>query len=386
MAGPFRFVITARDVGAAGHLLALAAGLREAGDHVSLVMQGPALVEARGRGISCIDADEWCKAGTPLIADIINSVAQRISRIRPTSVICGLSGFHTNGIDEAVMLAARIQGVQCIAMQDFWGDVKCIEGKGADHYLVLDEQAAALTRVRTSAPCHVVGSVKHEWLRTLDPDSSRKSFRRRHAIGSDSKVIGFFGQHLGALPGYWQVLRDFAGAVVADVRARAVYRPHPLEDAAAIAASINIFNSVGCRPIVVAKDAIEKVVCGVDCVVSCFSTVGMDAAYLVRMHRQGPSVVYACYPEDVNAYWQLATQLQELPPVQAQYALRALSSRSLSDVLYRACDRSAREVMTKAIMATLENPAEALERAVACVRSLGSAEPCRIPGSVVCNE
>jgi hypothetical protein len=359
------FLLSARDIGAAGHVLALAKGLVAAGYNIQLVLQGPALKLAARLGVACEDAGRWLDIRHPLSSR--EGLAHRVDAIAPCAVICGLSSFHTNGIDEALMLAARDQGVRCFALQDFWGDVKRVDGRGADDYFVLDETAAEITRAATNANCHVIGSLKHARFLDIDYENERNSFRQSLMLAEHEKVVCLFGQALQSLPGHRVMLNNLVDAILKSNGVRLIYKPHPLEDEAAIVATTNLIAERTHAPIPVVAGPIDPVLAGADIALSCFSTIGIDAAYLARAQGKGPVVVYADYPADITAYWQNESGLKILPPVHDGYALEAKDSGSLAKCLNDSFKPEVRTRLIDRIKEVLPDPKTAIGRAVACL-------------------
>jgi hypothetical protein len=364
---PNRLLLSARDIGAAGHIIALASGLQAAGYTVDLVMQGPALNLARQLGIACEDAAQWLDCGHPLGAVSCGNIARRVDALSPSAIICGLSSFHTNGIDEALMLASRSRGTHCFAMQDFWGDVKRVNGRGADSYFVLDETAAKITTASTGADCHVIGSPKHVRFLNLDYEEQRDKFRKSAALGRTDKVVCLFGQALHAIPGHMTVLADLSAALSSTGDVRLVYKPHPLEDQASLASTLSTFADLGHGQAKVVDGPIEPILAGIDVALSCFSTVGLDAAYMTRTLGYGPAVIYADYPSDITAYWQNESGLTILPPVHDGYALEAKDRDSLATCLRDGFTPDVREQLYRQVHNTLPDPGTAIERAVSYI-------------------
>jgi hypothetical protein len=366
---PCNFLLSARDTGAAGHILAIAAGLTEAGFQTRLVLQGAALKLAKLQGVICDDASSWLDEADPLNPTTRAAIGRLLAELQPYAVVCGLSSFHSNGIDEAMMLAARDQGVRCFAMQDFWGDVKLVDGAGADRYLVLDETAAGITAGITQAICHVVGSPKHARFVTYDYDAARVTFRQRYEIPRDSRVLCLFGQALHAIPGYDSVLRDVVSVLTSESPYGLLYKPHPLETADDIFSTVDLLTAYGRAPFAVVTDPVELVLSGCDVALSCFSTIGLDAAYMVRATGKGPVIVYADYPADITRYWQNASGLKILPPAHDGYVLLAKDSASLSSCLARGYLPEVGEQLRRTIKQVLPDPFTAVSTAISCLTS-----------------
>lgn len=252
-------------------------------------------------------------------------------------------------------------------MQDFWGDVKTVNGYCADHYFVIDELAARLTAERTSAAVHVVGSIKHGRFSEFEYSKKRADFRKEFNLGASEPAIGYFGQDLSRIEGYQLVLSDIALAIEAIGGARLIYRPHPLEDNASITLSLDIFKKRNIKLILAPNKSLDDVLAGVDVALSCFSTVGLDAAYLVRSKGAGPAIVYANYPEDIRSYWQRGSGLSNVPLVDEGCALSARNRTDLILALKEALRPGKARVLFERIQKQLPRQETAIDKAVSVI-------------------
>ncbi|WP_394691602.1 hypothetical protein [Hoeflea sp.] len=369
-----KYLLSARDTGAAEHILALSAGLSASGFDIRLILQGAALELARRRGIKCETAIQWIDEDAPLNAKSLADLGTLLSNYEPEAVICGLSGFFSDGIDEALILAARDRQIRCFAMQDFWGEVKYAGGMPADDYIVLDATAARLTRNATGAKCHIVGSPKHARLIGYDYHAARKTFRTSHRLADDRTVVCLFGQALQHLSGYGSVLDDVAICLLANPGFRLIYKPHPLENADDIAWTVGQLAARGLPPHAVVFDPVEAVLSGCDVALSCFSTVGLDAAYMYRATGQGPVIVYADYPSDITAYWRKESGQTILPPAHDGYALLAKDQQTLARHLAESMNPEVRERLRNRIKSVLPDPRMSVENAIRCLTGENAAE------------
>ena len=89
--------------------------------------------------------------------DELLATAAAIVRERKPDVILASASSFGSGIDEA-LLASRDTKTFCI--QDFWGDVNLSLGVPADTYLVMDDDAARISRERWGVRTVVVGAPK----------------------------------------------------------------------------------------------------------------------------------------------------------------------------------------------------------------------------------
>ncbi|MCO6050150.1 hypothetical protein NGM99_10140 [Mesorhizobium sp. RP14(2022)] len=363
-------VLTARDVGAAGHIVCLADGLRAAGAAVELVGQGAAAQYFARRQTHFTDGSTWLgqpfaevSAGA-LEPHLISKARANLREKRVEAVICGVSAFHSDGIDELTMLAARQEGIPTFAMQDFWGDVKQVGGISCDHYLVIDDAAARLTRQRSTSHVKVIGSPKHGGFSELNARELRVRLRRRLGLSAEGLVVGYFGQNLIGMAGYSQVIMDVAASVRA-TGATLLFRPHPREDGAAVSATLSMFRTAGVQPVLTEVGPIEEPLVMIDAAISCFSTVGLDAIHLTRSAPcLGPMVIYADYPSDIAKYWRHHGRIDSLPLVETGVALEAKNGIELALAVKRATCASERAVFAARIKRQLSDPTMAVMAAV----------------------
>lgn len=358
-----RLVLSARDVGSAGHIAALAEGATIHGMSSLIVAEGAAQAYLETRRIPYITADVWLSAtGTP-DNDVIALAKEKLAQADANAVVCGRSSPQGNGIDRTVLTAARLLGIPSFVIQDFWGDV-WEEQCRPDHYLVADEQAARLTRQRSAANVHVIGSPKHAQYTHIDFQYLRKKGRATLGLASETPTIGYFGQDLLSLPGYRQVLLDI-GQTIRQMNGVALfYKPHPRETQASHSQTLALLHESGARPLVAQDINVESAIASADVVLSCFSTVGLDAAYMMRAHST-PNVSIVCsdYPEDVSNFWRPATGLTMFPLVGDGIALPARNGSSLEYALRIGLTPAEQQRQAAACQSILSNPNMSIDRA-----------------------
>ena len=360
-----RLVLSARDVGSAGHIAALAAGAAMHGMSSLIVAEGAAQAYLETRRIPYITADVWLSAtGTPdKPIDVIALAREKLTQADANAVVCGRSSPQGNGIDRTVITAARLLDIPSFVIQDFWGDVWEEECR-PDHYLVADEQAARLTRQRTAADVHVIGSPKHAQSMHIDFQYLREKGRATLGLASETPTIGYFGQDLLSLPGYRQVLLDI-GETIRQMNGIALfYKPHPRETQASHSQTLALLHESGARPVVAQDITVEAAIASADVVLSCFSTVGLDAAYMMRAHS-APNVSIVCsdYPEDVSNFWRPATGLSMFPLVSDGIALPARNRSSLEYALRIGLTPAEQQRQATACQSILSNPNMSIDRA-----------------------
>jgi hypothetical protein len=300
-----------------------------------IVAEGAAHSYLENRSVPHITADSWLpaiKAGDRS-KDLVAAAGERLSQSGACAVVCGRSSVQEDGIDRIAISAARMSNIPSFVIQDFWGDVWPEECR-PDHYLVIDELAAHLTRKKTSADVHVIGSPKHAQYEHVDFYALRRTGRAFLGLGAGTSVVGYFGQDLLCVPGYRQVLRDIGETVKHMHGVELFYKPHPRETPASQLQSLTILEESGVHPIVVPNLSVEEAIASADVVLSCFSTVALDAAFMMRCGTAANvSIVCSDYPEDVSSCWRPATGLAEFPLVSKNLALQASDRPSLENAL-----------------------------------------------------
>lgn len=361
----FRLLISARDAGSAGHIAALATGAFARNILCQILADGPASAYLSARGISHITSAAWLDASGSSSATQRHAgiAAEAIRYFDPSIVVCGRSSVHERGIDEILISTARALQIPSLVVQDFWGDV-WPETLRPDHYLVIDDQAAQLTRQKTSATTHVIGSLKHANYREIDFSSLRQKGRQVLGLGQDVLVIGFFGQDILHLEGYHQVLRDIGHVVGQLDQVSLFYKPHPRESEDSYARTLSLLRAGGASPIIVENLEIEIAVATADVVLSCFSTIGLDAAYMMcAPEAPEVSIICADYPEDVSGFWRPATELSEFPLVIDGIALAASDMNTLEAAIQTGLTVAERHRQANACRSIFSNPDDPIEKA-----------------------
>lgn len=363
-----KLLLTARDAGSAGHVAALAEGARARGMECLVVAEDAAQAYLAARGVAHLAAADWLGERSADRAEA------RLQQAGTDVVVCGRSSPLDQGIDQAVLNAARATGTPSVVVQDFWGDV-WPESARPDHYLVIDDQAGALTRQRTAAAVHVVGSPKHLAYMDLDFPALRREGRATLGLAPDALVVGYFGQNLLTIPGYQEVLCD-VGAVGARLgEATMIYKPHPRESDESSARSIALLSDGDRRFVAADALSIETVLATVDVVLLCFSTVGLDAAYMMcATAGSAASIVCADYPPDVASYWRRPTGLTAYPLVSSGIALQAADRSSLETAVRTALTPAERQRQVQACRAVFSEPRSRLEEAYRLFARLAEAK------------
>ncbi len=277
----------------------------------------------------------------------IDDLVSKIESLQLHGAVFGRSSGDEVTLEYSIYSAAKLCGIPIMAVQDFWGDVD-VETYRPDHYFVIDDLAAQLTKQKTTSTAHVIGSPKHARYADTDFWALRNTSHAELGVGRSCKVIGFFGQDLAFLPGYQQVIIDIGSLAAENPDVVLLYKPHPKEKQASIDNTMDLLRRCGGDPILSSRSSSEWVVASVDIVLSCFSTIALDAAYMMcAKHSPAVSIVFADYPEDVRQYWQPACGLPAFPLVMEGIALSAKDRCELSRCIQLGLTKTERERQQK---------------------------------------
>lgn len=378
MTRPLRVLLSARDPGAAHHVVAIArAGLSDDRFELDIVATGAAEVVLRGTGLAF--------HALPLALDEAALRAQATTHLAdhaPDAVLVGGSG-PGPGIDEALLASAA---VPTYAFQDYWGDVNLALGPPAGTYFVLDGYAAELTRRRVGARVRVVGSPKHASYAGLDLRALRA--RGRAAVAPDHVLIGVFGQSLWPRAGYRRTCEALATALVdlGEGRAQLVYWPHPKESPEDAAAVREVLGAAGLELGAPPWRSTEEGLCACDLVVTGYSTCGYDQMHLNRLSPAPLGVVvYAAFDPEIRSLASAAGG-SPTPPVEGGLGLVVEVEADLATTLQTALTEPARRSAWRAARSRLIAPEGAASRILGTIAEdlLGASageSGCRAAGS-----
>lgn len=332
-----KVLLSARDVGAAGHVRAVVAEFaRRPGVEVALHAASPALEHLAGAAVEPVPfRAEAVQRPTPERgAALLSTASDILRREQPDAVVVGLSHSAEAGVDEA-LLACAPPATHTYVIQDFWGDVNEAFGARADCYFVLDHEAARITGERHGVTCEVVGSAKHGRYFALDPVGLRRSTRRWLGAGVERSVIGYFGQPLFAFDGYPTLITSFGRAVASVAPAATVfYRPHPRESADSVARTVAAFAAAEIDVQVAPEGPVEPWLAAADATFSPYSTCCYDLLWLTRASPEPLGApCYLLYDGPIRSYARWVNGMDVLPPVAAGLALCAESIGQLEPMV-----------------------------------------------------
>ena len=362
----FTLLVCARDAGAAGHLSAVIQRALEAPDIIVMPHAGPAAVDAM-QSATRLPAIEFPGLGvrSPRAVDAaaLFDMARRIvEKVEPDAVLVGLSGPDA-GLDEALLRVCR--DVPTLAFQDFWGDVNLTLGEPADVYLVMDEEAARLSREMHGVEAAVVGGPKYARYSELDlPGEGAGAGARPHP------VIGFCGQPLGDGAGYRRTLAHLGRAVAEHVpSARVVYGPHPREaaDLQGEAMQTLLDRHERCR--LDADGPVEDFLLRCDVLCSAFSTCSTDLLYLNRFSTSPLAVpLHLLVDQEVRDRFRAWTGLEHHPLAALGLERTVENAADLGGALRQALSAEVRAATWRDARATLPDPILAADTVLEVIR------------------
>lgn len=181
--------------------------------------------------------------------------------------------------------AAQIPSLCVVDLYARWEIEWCSQPRYADKICLLNETVAERFVAR-GVPVSVVeatGNPSFDRLASLDIETLRSRFRKRHAIGCNEKIVLFISQPEPEKhpfsgqkgdPSLPMRIEDALVAAFADEPGvLVVLRKHPSETRPHVAAGRHVLVSPP-------QEGLDEVLCAADCVVTSSSTVGLEAAIL----------------------------------------------------------------------------------------------------------
>jgi len=234
---------------------------------------------ADGRLFVPIDAE-------PTQIDALLSAAYSlIAEKWPDAVVCGLSTFNF-GLDEAVLYwtAKARMNIPSFQFLETWGTFNHLLDGYPCTYLAFDEATQNYAHMGAKAPIKVVGSPKHERYARMYRGPQKKVYFNLKKLGitGEMKVIGYFGQDPQS-PGHsynFKVLIDAISEYQKRNPCKLLFRAHPnwLDS---YGTYWRYLDTKGVNAIdVTAEPIIEDLLMVCDIVVTCYSTITTDHAFL----------------------------------------------------------------------------------------------------------
>lgn len=265
--------------------------------------------------------------------DLMTYVEHLLREVAPDIVVTGVSG-PDYGIDEAVLALSPRNQFSPYAIQSYWGDVNDSFEKHAQTYLVLDDYAADLTVRRTGRKTEIIGSINHIGYGGLDTVGLRREFRLQCNSRADL-LIGYFGQPFEKGLGYYQTMERFFSSVTDYTpEAHIIWRPHPKESKYQNEIILKLLQEYSISYQLGDRYSLESMLCGVDLVVSAFSTCGYDLQQLLRVSNEPLALpVYLMYESRLKKWFVEYTGLESLPMSQNGMAVVVESQKDLRGLL-----------------------------------------------------
>lgn len=286
------------------------------------------------------------------------------TEFKPDAVLTGISGPDI-GVDEAVLHYAKQHEIPSYALQSFWGDMNQASGATPDVAFVLDDEAVRVTQRRYPDVESVsIGSIKHLDYQFFNPMAARNTFRPS-LVHADEVLLGFYGQPILDIPGYFKTLEALARQLKNWQKPfKLLYRPHPKESEKLKTKTWNLFTEqIGASRVMMdelrdIKDSL--VVC--DLVLSAFSTCGFDNLYLNELAPEPFSAsVYLWFDEDLISWWQAYSHLDQMPLIAEELLLSVDKEEEMLDVLVQGLQPETQHQLWLKAKQHLPPPAKAVD-------------------------
>ena len=359
-------LVCARDAGAAGHLSVVVQRAQEAPDLVVLPHAGPAAVDAL-RSATRLPAIEFPGLVVPSAravdaAALLDMARRIVEKVAPDAVLVGLSGPGA-GLDEALLQVCR--DIPTLAFQDFWGDVNLTLGEPADVYLVMDEEAARLSREMHGVETAVVGAPKYARYSSMDlPGAVADGGIHPHP------VVGFAGQPLGEWAGYRRTLAHLAREVAEHLpSACVVYRPHPRETEVTQDDTMQALaqHHDNCR--LDAEGSAEDFLLRCDVLCSAFSTCSTDLLYMNRFSSSPLATpLHLLVDEELRDLYRSWTGLEHHPLAALGLARTVENPGEIGGAIEQALPAAARRSVWRDANTALPDPTGAADSVLEVIR------------------
>ncbi len=264
---------------------------------------------------------------------IQHKVKKIINEFQPDAVLTGISGPDA-GIDEAALKIAEFQGIQSYALQSFWGDINQLSGAVPNHAFVLDDEAQRLTNLRyKEVRCIPIGSIKHADFDRYDVLALREKSRQN--VDDDEVIIGFYGQPILEIKGYFETLEAMVRQLKTwPRRFKLIYRPHPKESQILFDKTRQLFENAFADAVEIDEQAdIVNSLVKADLVVSVFSTCGFDNLYLNEISSTAFNAsVYLWFDSCMIQWWKDYSGLENMPLISEGLLLSVDKESEMLDI------------------------------------------------------
>jgi len=349
-------LITARDPATAVSLEKLLAKLlQQTGFHCRLLCQQPAYDI-----LSCYRTKLEMVEVYDLNEDFLS---QQFIGFQPDAVLTGISGPDT-GVDEATLQLAKASQIPSFALQNFWGDINQSSQAIPNTAFVLDDEAVKITeKLYPAIHCIPIGSIKHIDYHQYNSLVKRKEIRAK--LGFQNQIIiGFYGQPILEVAGYFKTLEVFARQLKTWHKPfQLIYRPHPKESAELKQKTMQLFQNAFKEQVCFDKAVlIQDSLVACDLVVSAFSTCGFDNLYLNEMAEKAfNSSVYLWFEPELIQWWQDYSHLKQMPLISEDLLLAVDKEDSLLEILEQGLLKEVQQRLRKNAQQHLPDPSSAIE-------------------------
>ena len=282
-------LFTARDIGAGHHLMNVIRAFGQRNFKTTVIASPPSydlFCRNKIKSELFLINDSPCisnKASFAFKKKMLDQARHIIERHQPDVIFCGLSSAD-HGVDEAMLYWASPERMNIPSFQylDCGGTFNQIGDGYPYRYFGIDRSVVRYSNKRARSLIEVVGSPKHEEYSRFPTAEARLKTRRRLRITPSQKLIGYFGQD-PRLPGYMENFGSFISAVkkYKDIKPYVLMlRGHP-----GYKKYFSMYRDVLKKYNVDAIETndhlrVEDLLVACDAAVTCFSTVGIDHAYL----------------------------------------------------------------------------------------------------------
>jgi len=309
-------LFTARDIGAAQQIEPIAYSFRNAGFDIKLLASGvgydyltsaglkPDLFEING--YSCIDTkdskskkNQWITKSYTLLEEI-----------RPNAVFCGMSTVGL-GIDEFILYGATTKNANIPSFQflDSWGTFNFFEDGYPDLYFGIDRATELKGLSRCKSPVLPVGSPKHFSYSRFNILNKKQKAKSLLHVTDNEFLLGYFGQDpyaQGHLFNFKRIIDSIDKySHQCNTTFKLILKPHP--------AYLELYGAywqyLENKKIELIKDVtnikLEDQLCACDIVMTHYSTVVLDHAYLSSYAANPIGVVlYLLAGDEIKNYIQ----------------------------------------------------------------------------------
>lgn len=315
-----KILLSARDPGAAGNILALKKYLENDRQFdARIVASGDALAFFQYNRLQAIpftfNGSHFLRPGDDP-SSLITETAKLLNQENPDLIITSISSFGI-GIDEALIATSSIP---TFSFQDFWGDANLGLGVVADKYFVLDKFAVDLSKKRWDIDAIVTGSPKYSLYKYKNISQIKEDTRKQIGFKSDYKAVGWFGQS-PSIPGHEQVLDDFLKALSSllensSLKLCFILKEHPkFQEMHEV--HLDKITKLGIKLYDVTNDQnVEKWLIAADLIITPFSLTGLDHAYLSSYSKEPiGSVIYLMNNDKIRSFAKQACGMDKFPIV-----------------------------------------------------------------------